>query len=263
VLALLRLVLLLLLPYTLAVEASAQVVRPTQPPPRVIKQPVPVRPWFISGAATYPTALPRFENTTPITEFVESGSRNVRYATPGIPGFDVGAGVQVMRRLFVGGAVSAFTGSSVGDVNAEIPHPFFFDKKRELTASVGGLERQELGVHIQAATILPISRRIRVLLAGGPSLFRVRQELVTDALYSQEYPFDAVTFTSARTEVQAKTAFGFHGQASLVTMLSSRVGADVLVRYSTASVLFDGPDGSTFSASLGGLQVGLGLRAIF
>ncbi len=260
----LRFVLLLSLSCAFAGEVSAQINPPRRPPPRVVRKPTgPPRGWFLSGAASYPTSLPRFENTISLTEFVESGSRNVRYRTPGVPGLDVGAGIQVMRRLFVGGAVSAFSASTAGAVTAEIPHPFFFNQKRTLTAPVGGLDRIELGAHIQAATILPIHRRIRVMLAAGPSVFRVRQELISNVSYNHEYPFDEVTFGAATTESQARTAFGYHAQAGVVTMFSRRLGADLLVRYSEATAVFDGSDGETFSASVGGLQFGLGLRALF
>lgn len=264
-----RFVLLLWLPVTFVAETSAQTQPPTRPvPTRPAPQPVrkparPPRPWFVSFAAGYPTGLPKFDNTVAITEFVETGSRKVGYTTPGAPAVDVGIGVQVRRGLFLGGAVSAFNASTEGELTAEIPHPFFFDQKRTLTASVDGLERQELGIHIQAATIVPLNRRMRIFLAGGPSLFRVRQELVSNVSYSQEYPFDVVTFTGATRESQAKTGLGFHGQGGLVAMFSRRVGADVLVRYSSASVQFESSDGSTFSASFGGLQVATGIRAIF
>jgi hypothetical protein len=81
--------------------------------------------------------------------------------------------------------------------------------------------------------------------------------------YQQEYPYDEVAFTGASTESQIKTGIGFHAQADVITMVSRRMGIDLLIRYSNASVDFRAPDESTFSAPLGGLQVGLGIRAMF
>ena len=235
-----------------------------RPPPRVVvrKPARPPRPWYVSGAAIAPST-PTFGSTTQVEEFFETGSRTVNYTTARRPALDAGAGVRVIRRLFVGGAVSAFAGVTSGDLTAEIPHPLQFNRKRSLSAPVADLERQELGFHIQAATLVPISRRLRVLIAGGPTLFRVRQELISAISYEQEFPYETVAFGSAATEFQARTAVGFHAQAGLTALFSRRLGADVLVRYSKAKTAFDGSDGSTFDAEVGGVQLGIGVRAIF
>jgi hypothetical protein len=263
VIVLVRLVLLLFVACIFTAEAAAQVTRPT-PVPRVVRRPPPPpRPWFISVGANYPARVPRFDNTVSVTEFREQGSRTVTYSAPNRPGLDLDAGFQVIPRLFFGAGVSLSSGSGAGTIAAEIPHPFFFDQKRPLSAPVGGLERKEVGVHIQAATTVSISRRLRLLLAAGPSIFVVRHGLVTGVSYQQEYPYDEVAFTGAATESQVKTGFGFHAQANVITMLSRRLGADLLIRYSNASVDFRASDESTFSAPLGGLQAGVGIRAMF
>jgi hypothetical protein len=78
--------------------------------------------------------------------------------------------------------------------------------------------------------------------------------------YTEEYPFDTAEFESAVTEKQDKFRLGANAQLNIIVMLNRQVSLDGLVRYSRASVPFEAPDGSTFDAAAGGLQVGGGLR---
>jgi hypothetical protein len=162
--------------------------------------------------------------------------------------------------LFFALGVSYVNGTSDVSIEQQIPHPFFFDKNRTVTATVTGLQRDELALHFQAAWIVPISRRVELQVAGGPTLFRLEQTFVTDVNYTEEYPFDTAEFDSAVTETQQKFRWGGNAQLNIVVMLKRQVSLDGLVRYSRASVPFEAPDGSTFDAAAGGLQVGGGLR---
>ena len=60
-------------------------------------------------------------------------------------------------------------------------------------------ERNELAVHVQAQLLAPLGSRLQVTLFGGPSFFRVEQELVTSFNWSETHPFDDAGFDSATT----------------------------------------------------------------
>ncbi|HKY21204.1 MAG TPA: hypothetical protein VJM31_08300, partial [Vicinamibacterales bacterium] len=202
-------------------------------------------------------------NEVSFTEFIEEGSRTTKYKTQRGGLIDVSYGVELTRGLFLAGAVSRFDGSSDVDIDQQIPHPFFFDQMRTLKGTATALKREEIAVHFQAAGITRINRRVHLFLGLGPSLFRLKQTIVKDVTYTQEYPFDEVSFASAQTELQERTRVGANIQLNIVTMVARHVGVDGLVRFSRASMSFTGSDGSKFSVRAGGLHVGIGLRAEF
>jgi hypothetical protein len=218
---------------------------------------------FISGSAGYPSTILNFENTTSFAQFLEQGSRTTTYNTRGTPLVDIGYGVEVRRGLFAAGAISWMSGSSVADIDQQIPHPFFFEQMRTLKAEATALQREEIALHLQAAGLVPISRRIHLFFGAGPSLFKLKQSFVTDVAYTHEYPFDSVVFDKVDTTMREKTQWGGNVQLNIITMMNRHVGLDGLVRFSRASLRFTLPDETNVAVPAGGLHVALGLRAEF
>ncbi len=215
---------------------------------------------YLSILGGYMPAPLDFDTSTTFTKNVEEGTLDVAYENQTVPVIDVGAGVEVYRGLFLAASMSYASGTSDVTIDQEIPHPFFFDRTRRATATVAGLPRDELALHLQAAWILPVGRRIQLSAAGGPTLFRLDQTLVTDVDYIEEYPFDSVVLDDAVTEIQRQFRWGFNVQVNVITMLSRHLGVDGLIRYSRATVPFDGPDESTLDVPAGGFEVGVGVR---
>jgi hypothetical protein len=218
---------------------------------------------FLSGSAGYPSTILNFESTTSFAQFLEQGSRTTTYNTRGTPLVDIGYGVEVRRGLFAAAAISWMSGSSVADIDQQIPHPFFFERMRSLKAEATALSRDEIALHLQAAGLVPINRRVHLFFGAGPSLFRLKQSFVTDVAYTHEYPFDDVVFDKVDTAIREKTQWGGNVQLNIITMLNRHVGLDGLVRFSRASLRFTLPDESNVAVPAGGLHVALGLRAEF
>jgi hypothetical protein len=218
---------------------------------------------FISGSAGYLSTILNFESTTSFAEFLEQTSRTTSYNTRGTPLVDIGYGVEIRRGLFGAAAISWTSGSSDADIDQQIPHPFFFERRRTLKAEAAALPREEIALHLQGAGRVPINQRIHLFFAAGPSLFKLKQSFVTDVAYTHEYPFDAVEFDKAVTAIQEKTQWGGNVQLNVITMLHRHLGIDGLVRFSRASVRFTLPGESNVTVPAGGLHVALGLRAEF
>jgi hypothetical protein len=217
----------------------------------------------VSGGVGYQPAALNFESKVSFTDFVESGSRTTTYKTRRGALLDVGFGVELRRSLFAALAVSRFSGSSDADIVEQVPHPLFFNQPRTLKARATALPRDEVAVHFQAARLVPINRRVHLIVAGGPTLFKLKQTLVRDVTYTQDYPYDAVTFERALTELQEKTRVGFNAQLNVITMVGKHVGVDGLIRFSRTSLTYVGSDKSTFTVPAGGMRIGVGLRAEF
>jgi len=159
------------------------------------------------------------------TDFVEQGSRTVTYKTDPVPLFDVSYGVEVLRGLFIQGAVSRVNGSRTAEIEEQVPHPFLFGQMRTLKGTATDLSRDEIAVHFQAGAVAPLGRRLQVGIAGGPSFFKLKQTFVTDVAYSQEYPYDTVTYTSATTALSEKNRWGFNVQGNVTYQGSVTVSA--------------------------------------
>ena len=175
--------------------------------------------------------------------------------------YDVGLTVMLVQgRLGASVSVSSASRRFGGDVTAQIPHPFFFNTPRPVSGSVARLLNTEAAVHLDATYELRTSARFDLLGFIGPSIFRVTQDLVSDITYTDSYPYDTATFTSAPTTRMSATTLGFNLGADLTWKASRRVGVGALVRYAHGSARLTPSAGNNVSTTVGGLQVGGGLR---
>src|SRR5215510_1651074 len=138
-----------------------------------------------------------FDITTHPLTFVEPATVRTNYHVEGGREFDVGGGVRVGRHLAFGASLSR--NQKVGDVrvNAQVPHPFFFDRSRTVTGTADDLSRSETGLHGKVVFIAPVGDRLEILVSGGPSFFSVNEDRVDDIRIDQTYPFDTATFAGA------------------------------------------------------------------
>jgi hypothetical protein len=194
-------------------------------------------------------------------ENAETANATIDYPTSGGPAFEGSIGVRLWKQIGVGVAVSRFTADGDADVTASIPHPFFFNRPREISGTQS-VSRAETGVHIQVMFIVPTSNRLQVILFGGPSRIEAEQDVVTGVRYDEEFPFDTATFRSADTRSFKASEIGFHAGADVAFMFTRNLGVGALVRFSRASVDL-GPDDSRVSTDVGGVQAGGGLRISF
>ncbi len=194
---------------------------------------------------------------------VETASIDVRYPSGSSTMLTGGLGVRVWKQLGLGVSVSNATRSGSADIDGRIPHPFFFGQPRTLTGSSSGIERTETAAHLQVLVAVPVSRRFVLTLSGGPTLMRLEQSLVAEVRYDDTYPFDAVKFTSTRTERKKASAAGVNAGADLRWMLTRALGVGALVRYASANVDLGVTGGQTLRIRAGGVQAGAGLRVVF
>ena len=216
---------------------------------------------FISVNGLFQVTSNDFDDSETIRVNAENGRFDTDYEVGGGFAFDVSGGVVVWRNLAVGGGLTRFSTSTPTTINAQIPHPFFFNQPRTVAGEFEG-DRSELAVHIQAKWLVPVNDKFVVAIFGGPSFFQVEQTIVTDVDYSESYPFDTATFTRAITDDQSESAMGFHVGGDFAYYFSNQVGVGGVVQYSGATVEMAVPSG-TADVKAGGLQVGGGLRLRF
>ena len=167
--------------------------------------------------------------------------------------FDVSGGHRVWRRVALGVGLSSFRSRGDAGVVASIPDPSFFDRPKIVTGNSSGLDRSELGVHLQAVWRTPLTGKTDVSFSAGPSFIRVSQQIATASLRTGTQNID-VTQKS-----ESGTALGINVGLDGSYMFQPQLGAGVFLRYAGGSV--DLPEVS--NVKVGGFQGGFGLRVRF
>ena len=176
---------------------------------------------------------------------------------------DVSGGVRVAPYFALGVGMSRFMIEETAGVSAQIPHPIFFNRDRSISGASPPLTRRETAVHLQALVVVPVTRSFTVTGFGGPTLFEVEQQLVTDVNFTHAYPYDTATFSSAVTSPQSADTVGFNVGADVAFYFTGNVGVGWLTRYSRAMVEVPSASGETLDIEVGGLHTAVGLRLRF
>jgi hypothetical protein len=209
--------------------------------------------------AALQTATSDFTATALFTEFVEQGQVTTSHRVGSGLVFGGGVTVRAWRQLAVGAAVSFFSKAGTGELQAELPHPFLFDRPRLVSATESDLKRREIGTHVIVGWIVPADR-MEITVSAGPSIFQVQQDLVSGVTYTHQFPYDVAQFTDSITRRLEKVVVGFHISGDVTWKLSNDIGLAASGRYSHATAT-DDETGASFD--VGGLQVGGGVRFFF
>ena len=216
-----------------------------------------------------------FGSTRVFPVFSELGNFQASYAIE--KGGVIAGGVSfgLWRNLAVGLDVSSYRSVNPARITAELPHPFFFDLPRTTMGEAGGLERQELGVHIRALWVMQLTNWLVVSASSGPSLINAQQDLVSSVEHTEVgFPFDDIIFSGHTVSSQSATTAGMNSGVDIDTFVLHRlpflnrfavmekVGLGLLLRYVRGSVDMQLGDDLT-EVDLGGLQVTTGLRFRF
>jgi hypothetical protein len=216
---------------------------------------------FFSAGVLFQVNSNDFTDTATIRRYAENGRLETTYDVGGGLAFDASGSFVVWKNLAFGVGLTVFSASTTTQIDAQVPHPFFFNQPRTVTGEFEG-DRSETAVHIQAKWIVPVNNKTVVTLFGGPSFFKVEQDIVNDIDFTESYPFDTATFSRAITAKQSESAVGVNVGGDVAYFFSPNVGVGGMVQYSGATVEMTTPSG-TADVKAGGLQVGGGIRLRF
>ena len=245
----------------IALGASVSAGAQTRPAPR------PARPpsdrIFISVNGAYQVASKDFGDSVTFVENAENGRFSTQYDVTSGPAFNVSAAAAVWRNLGVGVGVSRFSHSTPTALTATVPHPFFFNRARDVSGTVSGLTREELAVHVQARAMVPMRNRFQVMVFGGPSFFQVKQDIVNDLEITDAYPYDVATFSRAVSNTSSESKVGFNVGADVGYFFTRQLGVGFTLQYAGTTLEVPSPGGGTIDVKAGGVQAGGGLRLRF
>ena len=204
---------------------------------------------------------------TSVNDFVDGGTKRVNaeaarfdtsYAVRGGPSIDAAAGISLWRSLGVRVGVAWASTATEANVQALVPHPFFFDKSRSISGVAAGLTREELALSLHVAGVFPVGARAFATVFAGPIWIQMKQGVVTDFTYTDSYPFDTAAFGSSVTTVDSGSGIGIGGGAGIAYFLTRAVGLAASAQYAQVNVPV-GAVGTTRTLESGGLKAGFGL----
>ena len=208
---------------------------------------------WLSG--TYQTTSTEFAT---FTRFGGSAIRTTYSGVKPIVG-DVALGLRVWKGLSIGLAGTGYGQITHADVSAIVPLP----APGAVPVSVSGLVREinrlELAFHVDASWSVPIRQsRAQMVFFAGPSVFRVKQELVTGVFVNDTPPFVPITVVES-----TRQHLGANGGVEVSVRLYRALGLGGIVRYSRADVPFSPAPEVDVTVRAGGVQAGAGLHFRF
>jgi hypothetical protein len=175
--------------------------------------------------------------------------------------WDVAGGYRVWRNLVVGLGYSRFANDNDVTATITIPNPLVTDAPRSGSAAAG-LEHSETAVHFIASWMIPVTDKIDVALFGGPSIFSLTQDVITDVAFTEVgSPFTSVDIGGPTVTEASATGVGVNIGADVTYLVARRVGVGGFLRYTGGNVSFDEAGG--FEMTAGGVQIGFGVRYRF
>lgn len=180
--------------------------------------------------------------------------------------FGGGIDFRVFKNLTVGASYHQETNTSDTAITGTVPHPIFFDRSRALNSSATGLYRRENATHLSIGWIVPIGTKLDVLLSGGPSFFRLQQDVVSEVTIAERGGAFTEIVVQSTVVTQKRSVGGYNATADVTYIVwqndSVRLGAGGFFRYTNAKtdvrLLV-----SDFDTTIGGVQFGFGARIRF
>ena len=213
----------------------------------------------VNGVLT-PVA-PGFDETRTVSQFAEKGTIESAYSAQLGPGAEVGLELRLKPKLALSATAGFATRSNDDAYTARLPHPLYLDRHRVSSGEQGGFSYTEMAGHV-GLSYIGGSPRLGYALFGGPSLYRVRAELVDRADTREAYPYDDVSFTLVTTRA-SRVAPGFHVGARLTRPIGPRLHLGLQARYGMAKASLKPKAEDETKVTAGGLQVSVGARWSF
>ena len=217
---------------------------------------------FVNGTFT-PGSID-FSQSRTFSKYAEDGRIDSEYSADRGLGFEAGLHYRFKPRL--GALLSFATASRDGSVSysASVPHPLYLDRDRTVSGTEDGLSHSETAFHLDFVYQIP-SGGFEVLFFAGPSLVKVKTEVLSSIDYRDTYPYDEVSVTGLTLTEVSDSAFGFNLGAGLDYRFgkSRQFGIGLQLRYTTASLTVAPPEGPPIDITGGGFQAAAGLRLSF
>ena len=197
-----------------------------------------------------------FTVATPFEIYGEAGSVSSTMDVSGGGLFDVSGGYKVWRNLAVGLGYSFTRGSADAAVSASVPDPLLFDQPRQVSGTAPDLDHQEQALYLTGTWMVPVTEKVDVGLAFGPTIFFVKQEVANGVDVTEPGP----SLNRVNVGSIDETAVGIHLGVDVTYLVTPRIGVGGLARYSWGAI---DVENASDDLKAGGFQIGAGVRIRF
>ena len=195
----------------------------------------------------------------------EDAKFTASHAIAASPIADVGGSLRLWRNLRIGGGYSESKTSDITTVAGSVPHPIIQNNPRLIESqSLQSTHRVQVA-HVFGAWRFPVLDKLDIAAFGGASFFNLTQGVVTNvtAVEVGGPPFSAVKIDQLQRGHYRRNSVGGHVGVDVTYMATRFVGVGFLARYTNGLVEIPSAKGGTLSLSVGGLEVGGGIRIRF
>ncbi len=204
-----------------------------------------------------------FQDHVDFLLYQSKGSFDASYKTPAGRAIDATIGVRLGQQFVLAFAFWRTTPLPVASVVAQVPHPLQSFRPRTATADNLVVDRDENDGHLQITYLVPISDHVDLSVFAGPSVFYLRQSLISTLVFRDIYPYDTVAIDGFYTVRKSKAVVGAHVGADLTVMLWRFVGVGVGGRYARGSLNLPSAGTGSIPIEVGGTQLSGGVRLRF
>ena len=221
-----------------------------------------VVPGEFTDAATFAGPSPVYTEMVSSAATGDPSSFNGAYRVESGPVVDVSGGARLWRNLGVGVSVSLYRRDADASVSARLPHPFFPGSVRTIAGNMP-VYHDERAVHLHALVIVPVNPAFTVTVFGGPTVFSLRQDLVTDVRFTHSYPYDDAVFGGIVTGEQSRSTVGFNAGVDVAYYFTDTIGVGWLTRFSAGTIDLPSAGDGSVDVPAGGFHAAGGLRLRF
>ena len=218
---------------------------------------------FVTAGVMGQLTRSTFDDSVAFTVYSEDGAIQQSFKSGRGLRVEVGGGVRVSDKFSIGALVSLMSVNGPLDVTAAVPHPFHFNQARSATFSTTA-DRSVRDIEVQIMYFVVDSADWLVSVGGGPSFAHVSQDVGTDLVLNDVYPYDSVAISSVTLTKTTGNRIGVNIGASITRLLSARLGVSGDLRWTGASIEVDARTASgKLKLQTGGVQVGASVRIMF
>ncbi len=215
---------------------------------------------FVSGLYDAQTTSLSGERTLDI--YVEAGAFNSTWDKEQSVSVAAGFMRDIASGFSIGVAYQSVNTTATETFTAQVPHPLYFDLPRPLDGSAADLSYKEQAIHFPIG-FMKTSGRIVFSVAGGPSYFLTKTEMVSDLVLADTYPYTSVTLTSVEKQTYDANTIGFNVGGLVGVRLHDNFALGAQVLFSRGKAKFTNESGSELELDAGGLWVGVGIQILF
>jgi hypothetical protein len=170
--------------------------------------------------------------------------------------------VRILGPVGIVASAELFDSAPSATYRNRLPHPFFYDRLRELSGEQPALSWSERALHVDPVLSLDFGPRLSVDAFSGVSIFFTETEVLDEILYEEVFPYDSLVSKGTTFRRMEARPLGYNLGVSTTLRLLGVLGMNFGLRYSRAEVRLDLAEGREIHFDAGGLRFGAGLRIL-